>query len=76
MTDFTDLPPDQQAIGKTLLTLLRSFVDRDADALLAVYSEDADCVNAFGTVKRGRAEHWIGIISRCAHYSANPTAPG
>ena len=55
MTDFTDLPPDdQQAIGKTLLTLLRSFGDRDADALHAVYSEDADWVNAFGTVKRGR----------------------
>jgi uncharacterized protein (TIGR02246 family) len=55
MTEFADLPAaDQQAIGKTLLTLLRGFGDRDADALLAVYSEDADWVNAFGTVKRGR----------------------
>ena len=55
MTQFADLPAaDQQAIGKTLLTLLRGFGDRDADALLAVYSEDADWVNAFGTVKRGR----------------------
>ena len=36
MTDFADLPPDdQQAIGKALLTLLRGFGDRDADALLA-----------------------------------------
>jgi uncharacterized protein (TIGR02246 family) len=55
MTDFSDLPPDdQQAIGKTLLTLLASFRNRDAEALHAVYSDDADWVNAFGTVKRGR----------------------
>jgi uncharacterized protein (TIGR02246 family) len=57
MTDFQDLPPDdQQAIGKTLLTLLTGFRDRDAHALQAVYSDDADWVNAFGTVKRGRQE--------------------
>jgi uncharacterized protein (TIGR02246 family) len=57
MTDFPDLPPDdQQAIGKTLLTLLTSFRNRDADALHAVYSDDADWVNAFGTVKRGCEE--------------------
>ena len=57
MTDFSSLPPDyQQAIGKTLLTLLTGFRDRDAEALQAVYSDDADWVNAFGTVKRGRAE--------------------
>jgi uncharacterized protein (TIGR02246 family) len=57
MTDFSDLPPDdQQAIGKTLLTLLTGFRERDAEALQAVYSEDADWVNAFGTVKRGREE--------------------
>jgi uncharacterized protein (TIGR02246 family) len=57
MTDFADLPPDdQQAIGKTLLTLLKGFGDRDAEALHAVYSDDADWVNAFGTVKRGSKE--------------------
>ena len=57
MTDFSNLPPDdQQAIGKTLLTLLASFRNRDAEALHAVYSDDADWVNAFGTVKRGREE--------------------
>jgi len=55
MTDFSDLPPDdQQAIGKTLLTLLAGFRNRDAESLRAVYSGDADWVNAFGTVKRGR----------------------
>jgi uncharacterized protein (TIGR02246 family) len=56
MTDFSDLAPeDQQAIGKTLLTLLSGFRDRDAEALQAVYSDDG-WVNAFGTVKRGRED--------------------
>jgi uncharacterized protein (TIGR02246 family) len=57
MASFAELPAaDQEAIGKTLLTLLKAFDDRDADALLAVYSDDADWVNAFGTVKRGRCD--------------------
>jgi uncharacterized protein (TIGR02246 family) len=55
MTDFSELPTtDQEAIGKTLLTLLKAFDDRDTEPLRNVYSEDADWVNAFGTVKRGR----------------------
>ena len=63
MTDFSDLPPDdQQAIGQTLLTLLTSFRNRDAEALHAVYSDDADWVNAFGTVKRGR-EAIVGYLT-------------
>jgi uncharacterized protein (TIGR02246 family) len=57
MTEFSELPPaDQQAIGETLLTLLKAFEDRDAQPLNGVYSDDADWVNAFGTVKRGRRE--------------------
>jgi uncharacterized protein (TIGR02246 family) len=57
MTDFAHLPPDdQQAIGRTLLTLLTGFRARDAEVLQAVYSDDADWVNAFGTVKRGRTD--------------------
>lgn len=55
MTDFSELPTaDQEAIGKTLLTLLNSFDERDVEPLRNVYSADADWVNAFGTVKRGR----------------------
>jgi uncharacterized protein (TIGR02246 family) len=55
MPSFSELPPsDQEAIGRTLLTLLKAFDDRDAEPLLGVYSDDADWVNAFGTVKRGR----------------------
>ena len=57
MTEFSDLPAaDQEAIGKTLLTLLKAFDDREAERLKGVYSDDADWVNAFGTVKRGRRE--------------------
>ena len=57
MTIFSELPPaDLEAIGKALLTLLKAFDDRDAKPLRGVYSEDADWVNAFGTVKRGRDE--------------------
>jgi uncharacterized protein (TIGR02246 family) len=57
MTNFSELPVgDQEAIGKTLLTLLKAFDDRNAEPLLGVYSDDADWVNAFGTVKRGRNE--------------------
>ncbi len=57
MTEFSALPSaDQQAIGRTLLTLLKAFDDRNAEPLLGVYSDDADWVNAFGTVKSGRDE--------------------
>jgi uncharacterized protein (TIGR02246 family) len=57
MMTSSELPPaDQEAIGRTLLTLLKAFDDRDAEPLLGVYSDDADWVNAFGTVKRGRDE--------------------
>jgi uncharacterized protein (TIGR02246 family) len=57
MKDFSELPAaDQEAIGNTLLTLLKAFDDRDAEPLQGVYSDDADWVNAFGTVKRGRDE--------------------
>jgi uncharacterized protein (TIGR02246 family) len=63
MADFATLPhADQQAIGKTLLTLLKSFDDRDAAPLLTVYSDDADWVNAFGTVKRG-AEDIVAYLT-------------
>jgi uncharacterized protein (TIGR02246 family) len=67
VTDFSALPTaDQEAIGKTLLTLLTAFDDRDAEPLVAVYSEDADWVNAFGTVKRRRddiVEYLRGLFS-------------
>ncbi len=57
MNNLLDLPPaDQAAIAKTLLTLVKAFDDRDAEPLRGVYSGDADWVNAFGIVKRGRDE--------------------
>jgi uncharacterized protein (TIGR02246 family) len=58
--DFSDLASlpqfDQDAIGKTLIALLQGFQHRDADKLIGVYSDDADWVNAFGSVKKGSAE--------------------
>jgi uncharacterized protein (TIGR02246 family) len=47
---------DQEAIGATLIALRTGFQDRDADKLVAVYSADADWVNAFGSVKKGSDE--------------------
>ena len=49
-------PEDQKAIGATMSAMLGGFSKRDAAMLEAVYSDDADWVNAFGTVKTGRAE--------------------
>jgi uncharacterized protein (TIGR02246 family) len=79
MTDISDLPPeDQQEIGKTLLILLASFRNRDAEPLHAVYSEDADWVNAFGTVKRGRDEivdHLRGLFADDNFNRGEPEGP-
>ncbi len=47
---------DQEAITRTLTSLLAGFSERDADKLTDVYSDDADWVNAFGSVKHGRQE--------------------
>jgi uncharacterized protein (TIGR02246 family) len=55
--DISSLPQtDQDAIGATLISLLTGFQERDADKLTRVYSSDADWVNAFGSVKKGRDE--------------------
>ncbi len=55
--DLSSLPqPDQDSIGQTLVALMTGFQERDADKLIAVYSLDADWVNAFGTVKKGGDE--------------------
>jgi len=74
---FSDLPPaDQEAIGKTLLTLLKAFDDRNAEPLRGVYSDDADWVNAFGTVKRGRhdiVEYLTGLF-RDANFNRGEVA--
>jgi uncharacterized protein (TIGR02246 family) len=67
MMSFSELPPaDQEAIGKTLLTLVKAFDDRDAEPRRGVYSDDADWVNAFGTVKRGSddiVEYLTGLFA-------------
>jgi uncharacterized protein (TIGR02246 family) len=53
--EFSSLPPaDQDAITTTLLALSSGFKAREVSQLHDVYSCDADWVNAFGTVKKGR----------------------
>jgi uncharacterized protein (TIGR02246 family) len=55
--ELSSLPQaDQEAVGRTLLSLLSGFRERDAEKLVDVYSDDADWVNAFGTVRRGGRE--------------------
>ncbi|MGO8938445.1 MAG: YybH family protein [Mycobacterium sp.] len=72
MMSFSDLAPaDQEAIGKTLLTLLKAFDDREAEPLLGVYSDNADWVNAFGTVKRGRDDIVEYLRGLFADYNFN-----
>jgi uncharacterized protein (TIGR02246 family) len=60
MTDpieFSSLPQaDQDAIVTNLLALSSGFQARDVNQLAGIYSADADWVNAFGTVKKGRDE--------------------
>ena len=56
-SDLSSLPQaDQDAIGLTLISLLTGFRERDADKLVGVYTDDADWVNAFGSVKKGSHE--------------------
>jgi uncharacterized protein (TIGR02246 family) len=56
-TDLSSLPQaDQDAIAVTLISLLTGFQERDAGKLTDVYSDDADWVNAFGSVKKGGDE--------------------
>jgi uncharacterized protein (TIGR02246 family) len=49
-------PRDQEAIARTLTLLLAGFSERNVDKLAGVYTDDADWVNAFGSVKHGRQE--------------------
>jgi uncharacterized protein (TIGR02246 family) len=70
------LPRDTST--KSSLTLLASFRNRDAEALHAVYSDDADWVNAFGTVKRGRDEivdYLRGLFADDNFNRGEPEAP-
>jgi uncharacterized protein (TIGR02246 family) len=47
---------DATAIRQTMTLLFDGFRRRDAESLNAVYTGDADWVNAFGSVKKGRTE--------------------
>jgi uncharacterized protein (TIGR02246 family) len=47
---------DSRAIEETVGKLFQGFTRRNAEVLLQVYADDADWMNAFGSVKRGAAE--------------------
>ena len=47
---------DRHQVLTTLGALFSGFAARDVDMLTGVYSDDADWVNAFGSVKRGNLE--------------------
>jgi uncharacterized protein (TIGR02246 family) len=67
------LPPDDQAaIGKTCGTLARGFATHSADGLQEIYAEDADWINAFGTVKKGAQEiaAYLKILFANANFAA------
>jgi uncharacterized protein (TIGR02246 family) len=71
-------PEDQMAIGATLSALLGGFARRDAALLEAVYADDADWVNAFGTVRTGRAQivAYLRALFADANFDAGrPVAP-
>jgi uncharacterized protein (TIGR02246 family) len=62
LDELTRLPgADQNAIATTLINLMAGFTARDADQLRDVYTDDADWVNAFGSVKRG-ADEIVGYL--------------
>lgn len=57
LDDLANLPVvDREAITTTLVELQSGFMERDAERLRTVYSDDADWVNAFGSRKRGSAD--------------------
>jgi hypothetical protein len=48
--------PDQAGITATIGALFAAFQQRDAGPLTGIYTDNADWVNAFGSVKKGSAE--------------------
>jgi uncharacterized protein (TIGR02246 family) len=59
---------DQAAIDEVMFTLASGFRELDASEFEAVYVEDADWTNAFGTVLHGRAN----IVSYLRNLFADP----
>lgn len=59
---------DEAAIGHALGVVAAAFRARDAGRLAAVYAEDADWTNAFGTTLKGRA----AIVDYLAGLFADP----
>jgi uncharacterized protein (TIGR02246 family) len=70
--------PDAIAIRQTMMRLFDGFSRRDAETLNAVYTDDADWVNAFGSVKKGRSEivHYLkGLFADSAFNAGHIIKP-
>lgn len=52
--DREDKKREEAAVGEVLVRLARGFAANDARGLDALYAEDADWTNAFGTTLHGR----------------------
>jgi len=61
---------DQEAIARTLTSLLAGFSERNADGLADVYRDDADWVNAFGASSAAARRS----SPTCADCSPTPTS--
>lgn len=69
---------DRAAIGGTIGRALMAFASRNVALLQGVYSDDADWVNAFGSVKRGDAEitgYLNGLFADDNFNDGEPVAP-
>lgn len=69
---------DREAIAGTIGRAMGAFAFRNADMLQGVYSDDADWVNAFGSVKRGSAQivdYLRGLFADDNFNDGHPAAP-
>jgi uncharacterized protein (TIGR02246 family) len=69
---------DRAAIARTIELNLAGFARRDAELLRNVYSDDADWVNAFGSVKHGGpeiVEYLRGLFADKNFNDGKPVAP-
>jgi uncharacterized protein (TIGR02246 family) len=69
---------DRKAIATTIGQALTGFALRNADIMSDVYSDDADWVNAFGSVKHGNAEiinYLRGLFADANFNDGKPVAP-
>ena len=65
---------DEQAVRKVIADYGDAWNKHDPDAILALFTDDADLVNVAGSWWHGQAEHRRGTTWVHAHGSKMPTA--